>query len=307
LSGKTERLKYVILERIRDGKYPVGSRLPGVRSAANEFDVHPNTVSRVYGELAEEGIVRSVHGSGTFVIAPPNSLVGSDAVDQVASALRELAAQARHLGLSRKEFSRLATDAEAAGFEDLGPSMWFVECSYKDAEELAGSLSTMLERSIRPLLTDELPHHMVANSDGDNFFITTPFHVEEVEAEVRPRHPVVNVNVVPTSDTLVRFASIDPSAKVSVVASNKQTLERFVRMIRTYTRIEPMAAVLINSAEAPSVVQDAEVLIDSQSIHDQVMGWVPRGLVLTVRYQIEPTSVAYLREVLRRREASVAS
>ena len=35
--------------------------------------------------------------------------------------------------------------------------------------------------------------------------------------------------------------------------------------------------------------------------------WGARGLVLTVRYQIEPTSVAYLREVLRRREASVAS
>ncbi len=306
LSGKTERLKQVIVERIRVGTYPVGQKLPGVRTIAREFEIHPNTVGRVYADLAAEGVVRTVHGSGTFVIGQPQFGDGTDAAVEMAASLRELATQARRLGLSRKEFGRLAVEAEAAAYEDQGPAMWFVECSRKDTEELAAGLSTLLERNVRPLLTFELPHHLVSNGDFNQFFITTPFHVEEVEAEARARFPVVNVNLVPTSETLVRFARIDPGAKVSVVASNQQTLERFVRMIQTYTRIEPVAAVLADSEDAPAVVRGAEVLIDSQSIHDKVMAWSPSGTIVTVRYQIEPTSVAYLREVLRQREAGVA-
>ena len=116
------------------------------------------------------------------------------------------------------------------------------------------------------------------------------------QAAVHPPGPAENVCV-------SSMISSDPAARVSVIASNPQTLERFVRMIRTYTRIEPEAAVLVTDPDAHVVVRDAELLIDSQSIHTQVMGWGPKGLVVTVRYQIEPTSVAYLREVLRRRGA----
>ena len=302
MSGKTKRLKQVIKERIRVAKYPVGSRLPGVRTAAEEFGVHPNTVSRVYNELSDEGLVRTVQGSCTFVIrrSDVDEVV---AATQLAQTLRTIADQARHLGLSRTEFSRLAAEAEAAGYQEDGPTMWFVECSPRDTEELAGSLSTLLERTVRPLLTYELPDHLLSSPDSEQVFITTPFHVDEVEDEVKPRHPVVNINVIPTSDTLVRFAGIDPSARVSVIASNPQTLARFVQMIRTYTRIEPVAAALVTDPDAHLVVRDAEVLIDSQSIHTPVMEWGPTGLVVTVRYQIEPTSVAYLREFLRRRGA----
>lgn len=293
----------MILERIRSGIYPVGHKLPSVRIAAQEFDVHANTVSRVYNVLASEQILRTVHGKGTFVIRLPAAREGVEAAVEVAAALRDLAVQSRRLGLTRKEFSRLAADAESASYEALGPSIWFVECSIKDAEELAGSLGTILDRSIRPMLTTDLPHHLMSDEGGHSFFITTPFHVDEVEELVSPRHPVVNVNLVPTSDTLVRLARIEPSAQICVVASNNQTLKRLVHMVRTYTRIEPTAAVLADSPGVEECVQNADIVIDSQSIHGRVMGWQPSGTILTVRFQIEPTSVAYLREVLLRRDA----
>jgi len=73
--------------------------------------------------------------------------------------------------------------------------------------------------------------------------------------------------------------------------------------VKTYAKATTGCATLIDAPEAAAVVRSARVLVDTQSIHERVMGWRPTGHVLTVRYQIEPTSVAYVREVLRIREA----
>lgn len=301
MSTKAELLKQAIADRIRAGVYPIGTRLPSLRSAASEFGVHLNTVAKVYGELADLGVVRMDHGRGTFVLGVPDAGDRQGAVDELFEALCDLATQSRNLGLSRRDWARLAADAEAAGYEGEETAIWFIECSPKDTDELALSLSTLLELPVRPMLVDDLPHHLVASPADDDLFITTPFHVEEVEEAVSGQAPVATVNVIPTSATLVQLARIDPAARIAVVASNAQTLERLVAMVHLYTRRDPVAALLVAAAEAPELAEKADVVIDSQSIHAQVLAWQPRGEVLTVRYQIEPTSLAYLREVLRRR------
>jgi DNA-binding transcriptional regulator YhcF (GntR family) len=302
MQKKAELLKQAIIDRIRSGAYPVGSRLPSLRSAATEFGVHPNTAAKVYGQLADYGIVRMVHGAGTFVLSMPPVEFEGVAIDKLFNGLQEQALQARRLGLSRLEWARLVADAEAAAYaEEDTLSMWFVECSPPDTSELASSLTALLERPVRPMIVDNVHHHIVSRPAGNDLFITTPFHAEEVESAVADKGPVVNVNVVPTSNTLIRFARISERARVSVIASNQATLERFVRMLRAYVRRDPSEAVLVDSVEAERVARHAEVLVDSQSIHDRVLDWKPRGDVITVKYQIEPTSLAFLREVLKTR------
>ena len=298
--GKTDFLKQALVERLRTGDYAVGSRLPGLRRLAEEFGVHPNTAARVVSDLVHDGVLRTAQGRGTFVVSVPDT--DGCASDQLLASARSLAIQARRLGLTRRDWVRLTTEAEAAAYEGEGPSLWFVECSPRDGEELSASLSTLIEDPVRPMMVDELPHHLVAHPGEPGFFITTPFHLEEVEAAVGDTAPVVAVNVVPTSETLVAFARFPSNARVAVVASNTQTLVRFVRMVTTYTRNEPFAAHLVHEPSARTAAQEADILVDSHSIHPTVASWHPAGQVLTVRYHIEPTSLAYLREVLRLRE-----
>ncbi len=302
MSGKGTRLKQVIIDRIRSGDYPVGHRLTSARTAANEFGVHSNTVSRIYKELADDGIVRTVHGSGTFVVSVPGPEHGVGAVDELSSSLAALAEQARYLGLSRGAWDELVAESSSQAFLGSEPGIWMVECSRKDVEELSLRLSTLLRRSVNPLLVDEVPGRL-RTCGPDDIFLTTPFHYEEVSAMLEAERPLLNVNVVPTTDTLVAFAQLEPGADINIVSSNRPTLERLVRMVKTYAKATTGCATLIDAPEAPAVVRSARVLVDTQSIHERVMGWRPTGHVLTVRYQIEPTSVAYVREVLRIREA----
>lgn len=57
--------------RIEQGELSPGQRLPSERDLAEEYGVAYMTIRRAIRELREQrGLVRSVHGKGTFVTRP---------------------------------------------------------------------------------------------------------------------------------------------------------------------------------------------------------------------------------------------
>ena len=62
-----------ISEKVMEGKYPPGEKIPSVRDLATEMGVNPNTVMRTYSELQTRGIIDNKRGVGYYV--------SSDAVD----------------------------------------------------------------------------------------------------------------------------------------------------------------------------------------------------------------------------------
>ncbi len=80
-----------------------------------------------------------------------------------------------------------------------------------------------------------------------------------VEAE----KSLLNVNVVPTTDTLVAFAQLEPGAAINIVSSNRPTLELLVLMVRTYAEATPDCATLIYAPEAPAAVASVAEVIPS--------------------------------------------
>jgi GntR family transcriptional regulator/MocR family aminotransferase len=54
-------------DAILDKRLPPGSRLPSTRDAQRTFGVSRNTAQDVYDRLAQEGLLSTSHGSGTFV------------------------------------------------------------------------------------------------------------------------------------------------------------------------------------------------------------------------------------------------
>ena len=44
-----------------------GSRLPSVRSLAEELAINPNTVQKAYRRLEHDGVIQTVPGKGSFV------------------------------------------------------------------------------------------------------------------------------------------------------------------------------------------------------------------------------------------------
>lgn len=110
-----------------------------------------------------------------------------------------------HLGLSRQAWDELVAESADQAFLGSEPGIWMVECSRKDVEELSLRLSTLLRRSVNPLLVEDVARQL-HDCGPDDIFLTTPFHYEEVSAMLEAERSLLNVNVVPTTDTLVAFA-----------------------------------------------------------------------------------------------------
>jgi len=54
-------------EKVMEGKYPPGEKIPSVRDLATEMGVNPNTVMRTYSELQTRGIIDNKRGVGYYV------------------------------------------------------------------------------------------------------------------------------------------------------------------------------------------------------------------------------------------------
>lgn len=93
------QLKNAIKMATVTGLYPPGSRLPTVRQLAVELKINPNTVSRVYSELEQEGILSTRQGRGSFVKDRPEA-AEAGTTNRLEQLLDNLLAEAGQLGFT---------------------------------------------------------------------------------------------------------------------------------------------------------------------------------------------------------------
>ncbi len=72
-SGEPIYLQIVsqVKHMIAAGKLKPESQLPTVRQLAIDLRIDPNTVARAYRQLAEEGVISTQQGRGTYVLDRP--------------------------------------------------------------------------------------------------------------------------------------------------------------------------------------------------------------------------------------------
>ena len=92
-----DQLRSQIIDGVRDGRLPPGTRLPTVRELAVLLGMAVNTVARAYRELESAGILETRGRFGTFVAR-------TDSADAaMATAAHTYATAARSLGIDREQ------------------------------------------------------------------------------------------------------------------------------------------------------------------------------------------------------------
>lgn len=64
------RLAGIIKNMIASGGYPPGTKIPSELTISRTYGLSPMTVRQAVGILVEQGLLRRVHGSGTYVCGP---------------------------------------------------------------------------------------------------------------------------------------------------------------------------------------------------------------------------------------------
>ena len=94
-----ESVKHMILS----GALAENDALPSVRALSRELKISALTVKKAYDCLEEEGLTATVHGKGTYVLAPNRSLMQEARRRDLEQDLEAVAAKARRYGVSAEE------------------------------------------------------------------------------------------------------------------------------------------------------------------------------------------------------------
>ena len=62
-----QRIRDTVIDRVLDGTYPEGDKIPSFRTLAQEFGVLHHTVDRALAPLKQSGLLVTRHGGGTFM------------------------------------------------------------------------------------------------------------------------------------------------------------------------------------------------------------------------------------------------
>lgn len=100
-----DQLRTQIIDGVRDGRLPPGTRLPTVRELAGQIGLAVNTVARAYRELEAAGILETRGRFGTFVAR-------ADPADSaMASAAHTYVTAAKALGVGKSDALRYVETA----------------------------------------------------------------------------------------------------------------------------------------------------------------------------------------------------
>ena len=99
-----DQLRTGVIDGVRAGALPPGTRLPTVRELAGQLGVATNTVARAYRELESAAIVETRGRFGTFI----SRVDPTDAA--MAAAAKEYVDAAQALGLTKSDAVRYLTN-----------------------------------------------------------------------------------------------------------------------------------------------------------------------------------------------------
>jgi len=106
-----DQIKEQVKGLIHAGQIKTGDQLPTIRELSVELSVNFNTVALAYRDLANEGVIVTERGRGTFVAGTPGAEEMLIIRDQMLHTLVEaLLRETDRLGYQRQEVNRVFSD-----------------------------------------------------------------------------------------------------------------------------------------------------------------------------------------------------
>lgn len=269
-----DQIQFAIASR----QYPPGHRLPSTRQLAMITGLHRNTISKVYRQLEETGLVESQAGSGIYVKAQgheggtqrqsPILKQYPEAYKIVQNSLDELLGQGCSLGEARELF--------------LGEIDWRLRCSARvlvtvESRDIgAGELMVQeLEQSlgipVQLVPMEQLAQALDQTNSGtvvtSRYFIG---HAEEIAAPKSVRVIPVDIHdYAPEIQVVQRLAQNTCLGVVSLSAGILRIVEVIIHSLRGDDLLV-MTAQLKDTYKLNALVRSAQTIISDQASYDAV-------------------------------------
>ena len=211
---------------IASGQYPPAHRLPSTRQLAMITGLHRNTISKVYQQLEETGLVESIAGSGIYVkIHERENIAESDSplVNSV-NAIKENIDRVLELGCTIEQVKELF-------LEEIN---WRISCSDRvivtvprrdigAGKIMQQELKTSFAIEIELIELEELPQLLEKINFGT--LVTNRYFIQEVLAIVPPNSfRVIPIDMYDFNKELAIIKDLPSQACLGIVSLSEGTL-----------------------------------------------------------------------------------
>lgn len=203
------------------GDMAYGTKLPSVRQLAAELGIAPMTVSQVYQQLRDAGLIEMRQGLGAFTVRDPRLAVDdAQPINALRGDIEAIVGRAEALGVSTMELVSMINAQAQLRRPSVGLSMVFV-CIFEGpgrdyVEQIRPALSA---NDSMQLVTLESLRQPGAERDAcrsADLVITFPHREAEVRSLAGIEH-VLALRFIPSQHTRQNLAGLDPRTRVAAV------------------------------------------------------------------------------------------
>lgn len=307
----TEQIKGKITYDVMCGNLMPGTPLPSVRELAGDLNVAPMTITRVYRELASDGLVDTKQGVGTFVADVTG--VDREKAIQYDKNLQQLAAtflqQAMALGYDAQVACRaVRIQLQCQDAELSGPRLVLVGnferatgAYAREVEAILHDINVRVESVVMSHLLVNLEEILPKLRDA-SLVIAVPSRLHEVREILQPYSiDVVAVGFRVSNEVRRKVGAIPPNWKVGVIATYPEFLYSLLDGVMSFGLLEtrPLSAYLEQEEMIKDLVQRVDLVIYASG-SERILKWLPKGVhTLEFRHVPDPDSVNRLRPLLR--------
>jgi DNA-binding transcriptional regulator YhcF (GntR family) len=300
-TNSAHAVRDLLLDRLTQGVYPLGSKLPTAQALASELGLHRNTVAKAYHMLAHLGLVSIQQGRGTFVVAQPESTNRRSLATQIPANLTAVIRQARQVGLAEQDMWEAVEQAIAAVYRPPHPQAAYVECNTGDIEAGIAEIEAMTGARLEPLHLQQVaadPAGAVANF---NTVFTSLIHIKEVSELLEPVRPdlqIVGVYTQPDEAAMAQIAHIPEGSHVGIVVTIAEGARRFENQINTVTQVTTQAAVMPSDEDVVRLAAAVNAIVCSRSWAERLRSFDLPVPIIELGFHISQQSALRVMELL---------
>ncbi len=295
-----QQIKGTIEYGISFGMYVVGAQLPSVRELAEQTGVAPMTISAVYQDLKKEGLIETRNGSGTFVAdsSQARMALGRD-IEGLHRDIDALIDRAQSIGVRVADLSTLLNARIAHRF-DIGRRAivvmigLFAEATASYAQVIAAQLGDTAHVegvTISAIKADDALLERMSGADLVLCFAT--MHAEV--SGLLPNSKVVSIRFIPSEQTRMALASLDPMSAV-VAVSRFSTFVPILRsgVQRFAAHVQNITTYNIDDDALPKALSNCNVVVFATGA-EAVLQSSPSGIqALEYRHAPDPGDIRRL-------------
>jgi DNA-binding transcriptional regulator YhcF (GntR family) len=290
------QLRGLIEYGIACGELRVGERLPSVRELADAVGVAPMTVSQVYRELKAAELIETRVGSGTFVADSSHATVGERGAADLDRSIDMVIEAGLAMGLrpgdllarfSTRIFSRPARPPRTR-IVMIG---MFQAATQRYARLISGHIgpaASVDAATLDAIRRDPELRLQVASAD---LAVTFANRLRDVEEQL-PDTPVVAISFIPSEETRLALASLDPLARVGIVSLVPEFLPIMRSGVQRFApHVQKTFPALLDGPELEAAVAEADVIVyatGGEAVLDRLRPGLP---AIEYRHIPDPTDI----------------